>query len=89
MSGFKLSLCVALAATPLAAGAESQPCVACFAAVPVHPAAPAVAQVPVAAVRQHLLRREAPPPIVDHLISTTYRAIVADYRARRRKSGRT
>jgi len=47
-----------------------------------------ISEVPVAAVRQHLLRREAPPPIVDHLISTTYRAIVADYRARRRKSGR-
>ena len=47
-----------------------------------------ISEVPVAAVRQHLMRREAPPPIVDHLISTTYRAIVADYRARRRLSGR-
>lgn len=44
-----------------------------------------VAEVPVAAVRQHLVRHEAPPPLVDGLISTTYRAVVADYRARKRK----
>jgi AcrR family transcriptional regulator len=42
-----------------------------------------ISEVPVAAVRQHLMRREAPPPIVDRLIKTTYRAVVADYRARR------
>jgi len=35
-----------------------------------------LSEVPVAAVRQHLLRRESPPPIVDALITTTYRAIV-------------
>ena len=40
-----------------------------------------VAEVPVAAVRQHLLRREPPPPIVDWLITTTYNAVVAGYRA--------
>jgi AcrR family transcriptional regulator len=39
-----------------------------------------IAEVPVAAVRQHLLRGEPPPPLVDRLISTTYRAVVADYR---------
>jgi len=39
-----------------------------------------LAEVPVAAVRQHLLRREPPPPIVDELIRTTYRAVVAAYR---------
>jgi len=44
-----------------------------------------IAEVPVAAVRQHLVRREAPPPLVDRLIRTTYRAVVADYRARKRK----
>jgi len=38
-----------------------------------------IAEVPVAAVRQHLKRREPPPPIVDRLIATTYQAIVADY----------
>jgi AcrR family transcriptional regulator len=39
-----------------------------------------VAEVPVAAVRQHLMRREPPPPLVDRLIRVTYRAVVADYR---------
>jgi len=38
-------------------------------------------EVPVAAVRQHLLRREPPPPLVDRLISVTYRAVIADHRA--------
>jgi AcrR family transcriptional regulator len=41
-----------------------------------------LAEVPVAAVRQHLLRREPPPPIVDELIRVTYHAVVAEYRAR-------
>jgi AcrR family transcriptional regulator len=35
-----------------------------------------LAEVPVAAVRQHLYRREPPPPIVDELISAAYRSIV-------------
>jgi AcrR family transcriptional regulator len=35
-----------------------------------------LAEVPLAAVKQHLLRREAPPPLVDELIAETYRAIV-------------
>jgi AcrR family transcriptional regulator len=39
-----------------------------------------VAEVPVAAVRQHLMRREPPPPLVDRLIRVTYRAVIADYR---------
>jgi AcrR family transcriptional regulator len=39
-----------------------------------------LAEVPVAAVRQHLRRREPPPPLVDDLIRTTYHAVVADYR---------
>ena len=46
-----------------------------------------IAEVPVAAVRQHLVRREPPPMLVDRLISITYRAVVADYRARKRKAG--
>jgi AcrR family transcriptional regulator len=46
-----------------------------------------ISEVPVAAVRQHLVRGEPPPPLVDRLIRTTYRAVVADYRARKRKSG--
>lgn len=45
-----------------------------------------ISEVPVAAVRQHLVRGERPPPLVDHLIRTTYRAVVADYRVRKRKS---
>jgi AcrR family transcriptional regulator len=39
-----------------------------------------LAEVPVAAVRQHLRRREPPPPLVDGLIRTTYFAVVTDYR---------
>jgi AcrR family transcriptional regulator len=48
-----------------------------------------ISEVPVAAVRDHLKRGEAPPPIVDRMISTTYSAIVADYRARHRAAGDT
>lgn len=33
-------------------------------------------EVPIAAVKQHLERREPPPPLVDELITKTYRAIV-------------
>ena len=44
-----------------------------------------ISEVPVAAVRQHLVRDEPPPPLVDRLIRTTYRAVVADYQARKRK----
>jgi AcrR family transcriptional regulator len=35
-----------------------------------------LAEVPIAVVRSHLERREPPPPLVDELIATTYRAIV-------------
>jgi AcrR family transcriptional regulator len=41
-----------------------------------------LSEVPVAAVRQYLMRRERPPKIVDELITTTYRAVVDAYRAR-------
>src|SRR5947199_1554619 len=34
-----------------------------------------IAEMPVSAVRQHLLRREKPPPIVDDLIRVTYDAV--------------
>ncbi len=43
---------------------------------------------PVAAVRQHIARREPPPPIVDDLIRATYRAVVADHRRARRNRAR-
>jgi hypothetical protein len=36
-------------------------------------------------VRQHLQRREKPPPIVDELIRITYEAVLAGYRVRRRR----
>lgn len=36
-----------------------------------------LAEVPTAAVKQHLQRREPPPPLVDELIRETYRAIVS------------
>jgi AcrR family transcriptional regulator len=45
-----------------------------------------IAEVPIAGVRQHLIRGEPPPLLVDRLIRTTYRAVVADHRARKRKS---
>lgn len=35
-----------------------------------------LAEVPIAAVKGHLERRETPPPIVDDLITETYHAIV-------------
>ena len=44
-----------------------------------------VSELPVAVVRQHLTRGEKPPPLVDQLIRTTYAAVVADYRSRRRR----
>jgi AcrR family transcriptional regulator len=40
-----------------------------------------IAEMPVAAVRQHLVRGEPPPPLVDRLIRTTYQAVVADYQS--------
>ena len=39
-----------------------------------------LSEVPVAAVRQHLIRREKPPALVDDLIRTTFEAVVARYR---------
>jgi AcrR family transcriptional regulator len=47
-----------------------------------------ISEVPVAAVRQHLMRREPPPPIIDRMIQTTYRAVVADHRRKNRRLGR-
>src|SRR3984893_3857638 len=44
-----------------------------------------LAEMPVGAVRQHLQRREPPPPIVDELIGITYRAVITDYHAGRRR----
>jgi AcrR family transcriptional regulator len=37
-----------------------------------------LAEVPLAAVKPHLQRRERPPPLVDELIAKTYHAIVGD-----------
>jgi AcrR family transcriptional regulator len=44
-----------------------------------------ISELPVAVVRQHLTRGEKPPPLVDELIRTTYAAVVADYRLRRKR----
>jgi AcrR family transcriptional regulator len=46
-----------------------------------------LAQAPVAAVREHIFRREPPPPLVDDLIRATFRAVVADHRRVRRAAG--
>ena len=43
-----------------------------------------LADVPIAAVRQHLQQREAPPPLVDELITVTYRAVVGTGASERR-----
>ncbi len=59
-------------------------CLECFARQAFGRAGPAelgratfvLAEVPIAAVRGHLKRREPPPLLVDELIATTYRAIV-------------
>jgi AcrR family transcriptional regulator len=45
-----------------------------------------LSEVPVAAVRQYLIRRERPPKIVDELISTTWHAVVNGHRAERRRA---
>ena len=45
-----------------------------------------LSEVPVAAVRQHLMRREPPPKIVDDLIRATWHAVIDGYRADRRTS---
>jgi AcrR family transcriptional regulator len=42
-----------------------------------------ISELPVAVVRQHLMRGEKPPLLVDELIRTTYGAVVADYRSRK------
>lgn len=42
-----------------------------------------LAEVPIAAVKQHLQQREAPPPVVDELITITYRAVVGAGTSRR------
>jgi hypothetical protein len=45
-----------------------------------------ISELPVAVVRQHLMRGEKPPPLVDELIRTTYGAVVADYRSRKARA---
>jgi AcrR family transcriptional regulator len=47
-----------------------------------------LAEVPLAAVKPHLERREPPSPLVDELISKTYRAIVGERRVRTAAVGR-
>jgi AcrR family transcriptional regulator len=40
-----------------------------------------ISELPVSIVRQHLLRGEHPPPLVDRIIRATYGAVLADYRS--------
>jgi AcrR family transcriptional regulator len=44
-----------------------------------------ISELPIATVRQHLLRGEAPPQLIDQIIRTTYRAVLADYRTRKKR----
>jgi AcrR family transcriptional regulator len=45
-----------------------------------------ISELPVATVRQHLLRGEPPPQLIDQIIRATYRAVLADYRTRKKRS---
>jgi AcrR family transcriptional regulator len=45
-----------------------------------------ISELPVAVVRQHLVRGEKPPPLVDEIIRTTYAAIMADYQPRKSRT---
>jgi hypothetical protein len=46
-----------------------------------------LADVPKAAVSPHLHRRERPPPIIDEMITITYRAILRQYGKETRRTG--
>jgi AcrR family transcriptional regulator len=45
-----------------------------------------ISELPVAVVRQHVLRGEQPPQMIDRIIRATYRAVLADYRRRKTPS---
>jgi AcrR family transcriptional regulator len=47
-----------------------------------------VSELPVAVVRQHLVRGERPPLLVDRIIRAAYGAVLADYRSRKTRSRR-
>jgi AcrR family transcriptional regulator len=47
-----------------------------------------ISELPVTVVRQHLLRGEPPPPLVDRIIRATWRAVLADYRSGKTRSPR-
>ena len=40
-----------------------------------------ISELPVAVVRQHLVRGERPPPLVDRIVRAAYEAVLADYRS--------
>jgi AcrR family transcriptional regulator len=45
-----------------------------------------ISELPIATVRQHLLRGEPPPPVIDQVIQATYHAVLANYRTRKKRS---
>jgi AcrR family transcriptional regulator len=45
-----------------------------------------ISELPVALVRQHLLRDERPPQLIDRIIRATYRAVLSDYRSGKSRS---
>jgi AcrR family transcriptional regulator len=45
-----------------------------------------ISELPVSVVRQHVSRSEPPPPLIDQIIRATYRAVLADYRTRKKRS---
>lgn len=48
-----------------------------------------ISELPVALVRQHLLRDERPPQLIDRIIRATYRAVLSDYRSGKSRSRTT
>jgi AcrR family transcriptional regulator len=45
-----------------------------------------ISELPIAVVRQHLLRGEQPPQLIDRIIRATYRAVLTDYRTGKTRS---
>lgn len=45
-----------------------------------------ISELPIATVRQHLLRGEPPPPLIDQIIEATYHAVLENYRTRKKRS---
>jgi hypothetical protein len=45
-----------------------------------------ISELPIATVRQHLLRGGPPPPVLDQIIQASYDAVLTNYRKRKKPS---